>query len=216
MQPSLDDISAAILAAFPKLSEPEQRVGLAVYRLLSQGRPVAVEQISAASGAAHDAVRETLAGWHGVERNADGAVIGFWGLTLSETKHRLRVEGRALHAWCAWDTLFLPALLAAPAEVESRCPVTGERITLRIGPLGVEAARPRDVALSFLLPSESEIKKSVTETFCRYVHFFASHEAAREWVGGHPRTFVLPLETAWQVGARRNEAQFGAYFKLAR
>ena len=210
MKLNLDDISAAIVAAFPKLTAAEQRVSLAVYRLLAKGRPVTAAQISAASGAAHADVLDMLARWHGVQRGADGAVTGFWGLTLSQTKHRFRIAGRELHTWCAWDTLFLPALLAAPADVESVCPVTGSHIALRVGPAGVETAQPRTVALSFLLPTESEVEKSLTETFCCYVHFFASPEAAGEWVSRRPRTFVLPLEAAWQIAVRRNATQFAA------
>lgn len=209
MTPSLDEISSAVIAAFPKLSGLERRVSLAVYRLLAKGRPVGIQQISAASGATRDAVREMLAGWHGVERDRDGAVTAFWGLTLSRTKYRFRVDGRELHTWCAWDTLFLPALLAAPADVESTCPGTGEAIALRIAPSGVEAAQPQSVVLSFLLPSEAGIRTSVTETFCCHVHFFASREAADQWTAKHGRTFPLALESAWQIGTRRNATQPG-------
>jgi alkylmercury lyase len=208
--PTLDQIADAVINAFPKLSATEQRVSLAVYRLLAEGSPVTAAQISAVSGAGHADVLGMLAKWHGIERTQDGAVTGFWGLTLSQTKHRFRIGGRDLHTWCAWDTLFLPALLAAPADVESLCPVTGNEIALRVGPSGAESAQPKTVALSFVLPTESEIRKSVTETFCCHVHFFASPDAAGEWVSKQPRTFVLPLEAAWEIGVRRNVTQFAA------
>ena len=35
----------------------------------------------------------------------------FSGLTLTSTTHSFEVRGQQLHTWCAWDTLFLPALL---------------------------------------------------------------------------------------------------------
>jgi len=209
MKPTLDEISAGVIAAFPKLSAPEQRASLAAYRLLAKGRPIIAEQISAACGVAQDAVTEMLGRWHGVERERDGAVVGFWGLTLSATRHRFRIEGRELHTWCGWDTLFLPPLLGVPAEVESRCPVSGQRIDLRVGPAGVETVRPEAVVLSFLVPRESEIERSVIESFCCHVHFFASRQDADQWVSRRPETFVLSVEEAWQVGIRRNAAQFG-------
>lgn len=208
--PSLDQIADAVLSAFPKLSPPEQRVSLASYRLLAKGQPVTTDQLSDASGVPRGAVTEMLTNWHGVERRADGAITAFWGLTLSKTKHVFRIDGRELHTWCAWDTLFLPPLLGTAAEVESVCPVTGQRIGLTIDPAGVQSVEPKSVALSFMLPTKAEIERSVTETFCCHVHFFASNEAAARWLSEHPRTFVLPLEMAWHVGVRRNATQFCA------
>ena len=43
----------------------------------------------------------------------------------------------APYAWCAWDTLFLPARLGQAARVTSACPVTGELITLTVTPEGL-------------------------------------------------------------------------------
>ena len=100
--------------------------------------------------------------------------------------------------------------LEPPPDVESVCPETSQRIRLTIDPSGVQSVEPKSVALSFLLPTKAEIERSVTETFCCHVQFFASSEAAGQWVSRHPRTFVLPLEMAWQVGMRRNTTQFRA------
>jgi alkylmercury lyase len=212
--PSFDQIVDAVVGAFPTLSEQEQRVSLAIYRLLAKGQPVAADQISDASDVTSQAVAQMLAKWHGVERGADGAVTAFWGLTLWKTKHLFQIDRRELHTWCAWDTLFLPPLLGATANVESVCPMTGQQIRLTIGPAGVQSAEPQAVTLSFLLPTKPEIERSITQTFCCHVHFFASSAAADRWVSGHPRTFVLPLEMAWHVGIKRNATQFHAVARL--
>lgn len=204
----MDDISAAVVAAFPKLSEVEQRVSVAIYRLLSKARPVTVDQITSASGIPPEAVDAMLSGWHGVDRDVDGAVIGFWGLSLSRTTHRLRVRGNDLHTWCAWDTLFLPALLGDLAAVESTCPATGKQISLRVEPSRLTAALPSSVALSFVIPREADLRKSIVETFCCHVRFFVSSVAASAWVAERPGTFVVTLEEAWQIGCARNAAQF--------
>jgi alkylmercury lyase len=206
--PSLDQIASAVIGAFPKLSAPEQRAALALYRLLAKGRPVTAEQLSAASAVPGPAVHDMLAKWHGIQRSADGAVTAFWGLTLSKTKHRFRVDGRELHTWCAWDTLFLPPLLGAMAEVESACPVSGEVIRLRVGPRGVEAVHPDTPALSFVTPTEAAVERNVIESFCCHVHFFASAEAGKEWVDGHRGAFLLSLIEAWQIGVRKNATQY--------
>ena len=151
-----------------------------------------------------------LTKWHGVQRSADGAVTGFWGLTLSKTKHRFRIGRRDLYTWCAWDTLFLPPLLDATAEVESACQANCKPITLRVSPRGVEAASPESVALSFVMPREADIERNVIETFCCHVHFFASAQAGKQWIARRTGTFLLSLSDGWQIGLRKNFAQYEA------
>ena len=208
--PALDDIAAAVIDAFPKLSAPEQRVALALYRLLAMGQPVTAEQISGASNVARAAVAEMLAKWHGVQRRPDGAVTAFWGLTLSKTKHRFRINGRELHTWCAWDTLFLPPLLDALAEVQSACPATGMPVSLRVGPRGIEAADPQTAVLSFVMPPQADVERNLIETFCCHVHFLASPRAGADWISRHSGVLMLSLGDAWQIGIRKNGAQYAA------
>ncbi|MGQ0524996.1 MAG: organomercurial lyase [Betaproteobacteria bacterium] len=210
MNLTIEDISDAVIAAFPKLTRPEQRVSLATYRLLARGRPVAPMLIAAESGLPDAAVTRMLDGWHGVERDNTGAVTAFWGLTLTTTKHRFQVPGTTIFTWCAWDTLFLPELLGAVADVESICPATRTTIALRVAPGGILSGTPQAAALSFVLPNEADIERSITETFCCHVNFFASAQAGEQWAAAHPGAFILSLEDAWQIGARRNAAQFGS------
>ena len=149
-----------------------------------------------------------LAKWHGVQRSADGAVTAFWGLTLSKTKHRFHIDGRDLHTWCAWDALFLPPLLGTMADVGSACPVSGEAIRLRVSPRGVDAVHPETAVLSFVIPTEADIERNLIETFCCHVHFFASPEVGNERVRSHRGPFLLSLTDAWQIGLRKNTAQY--------
>jgi len=210
MSHSVERISNAVIAAFPKLTSPEQRLSLATYRLLARGTPVATQAVAAEAGMALADAARLLDSWHGVERDRHGAITAFWGLTLSTTKHRFRVPEGQLCTWCAWDTLFLPALIGASADVESTCPVTRARISLRVATTGVLSVTPQQVVLSFVVPSEADIARSVTETFCCHVHFFASRDAGEEWAATRPEILLLALEEGWEIGARKNAAQFGA------
>jgi alkylmercury lyase len=65
-----------------------------------------------------------LASWPNVDRNGQGGVIAFGGLSLAPAEHSFEVGGQQLFSSRAWDTLFLPALLERPAEVRSTCPLT--------------------------------------------------------------------------------------------
>ena len=90
--------------------------------------------------------------WPNVELDDHGRVVAFSGLSLTPTGHRFTVGGRQLYAWCAWDTLFLPALLDQPAHVESSCPVTGAPVRLAVDQSGVRHVDPEDVGVSFPPP----------------------------------------------------------------
>jgi hypothetical protein len=63
--------------------------------------------------------------------------------------------------------------------------------------------------LSFLEP-ERPFHADVVRSFCHFVHFFASEEAAREWAAGHQGTFRLSLEQGFRLGRRTNRASFGS------
>jgi alkylmercury lyase len=137
------------------------------------------------------------------------AVVGLMGLSVTEFgEHRIELGGRTLTAWCAWDTLFLPELLGGAARVRSRCPVTGEQISLTVDSDGPSDVRPAGAVLSFLAP-ERPFDADVVRSFCHFVHFFASEQAGAEWTARHPGTFMLSLEQAFRLGRRTNQATFG-------
>lgn len=136
-------------------------------------------------------------------------VIAFQGLSLAETPHRFRDDGRDLYTWCAWDTLFLPEVLGRTAEVESTCPTTGAAVSLRVDRSGPRDVAPAETVLSFR-PDSPVFVDDVQDSFCRFVHFFSSPAAAEPWVAAHPRTVVISLEDGFEIGRHTNAAQFGS------
>ncbi len=65
--------------------------------------------------------------------------------------------------------------------------------------------------LSFLLPDAEDLNQDVRGNFCAHVHFFASQQAGAAWIEGHDGTFLLTLEQAFDLGKRKNAAQFGHF-----
>src|SRR5437867_2552793 len=128
----LESLARAVARAAPDFDDEQQRIALEVYRRLAKGSPVPALKVADGAGVGVDRVEELLASWPGVYLQADGSVIGFWGLTINKLSptHLLEVHGRELFAWCAWDTLFLPGILDATARVESTCPTSAETISL--------------------------------------------------------------------------------------
>jgi len=201
-----------VAAAFPKLSAPEQRIALGLYRLLAEGEPVSSDRLAQHLDLSTNLVRETLNSWPAIYFNDESNVVGFFGLALQETPHRFKVNGRQLYTWCAWDSLFIPELLGKTADVESTCPISGETISLTVSPKRVKNFSPDSVVVSFLSPTTS-FDMNVIAGFCHYVLFFNSEESGNEWIANHKDTFLLTLDEAHDIGRVTNEATFGAALK---
>lgn len=176
-----------------------------IMRALADGRPVSAQHVAAVTGLPLDRVHEPLERLLacGAETDEAGNVTG-WILSLHPTPHRLYVNGRTLYAWCALDTLFLPALIGQAAEVESICPATGISIQLTITPTGVTAVQPSSTALSIVVPGVSSVCKTcqdgeIARTVCYAMHFFSARDVAAQWLSPHSDVAVLTLEEAWQL-----------------
>ncbi|HZP94626.1 MAG TPA: alkylmercury lyase MerB [Burkholderiales bacterium] len=201
-------LARLFINAFPAMGAGDQRLALVLYRLLAGGRSVSPARLASSLNRPVEDIQRVLGRWPGVFYDDAGAVIGFWGLTVKEMRQRLELNGNTVYAWCAWDTLFLPALLDATANIASRCAQTGEPVRLTVSPGRIESVDPASVVVSFLEPDESELRENVTKSFCHFVHFFRDHEAGKRWVARHPGMFLLTLEEAFDIGRRVNAARY--------
>lgn len=148
-----------------------------------------------------------MASWPGVFHDDAGRIVGFWGLTVTELgPHRLRVGDVELWAWCAWDTLFLPKLLAQPAEVQSRSPTDREPISLHVGPERVERTSASDLLVSIVPARDAD---DFIRTFCHHIHFFASVGEGERWIAGHEGALLMPVADAFELGRQVNHVRYG-------
>jgi alkylmercury lyase len=211
----IERLENRLVAAVPRLAPDEQTVGLALTRMLAEGEPVSDRRLAEALRLDEDTLRATVGSWPGVFRDDTQRIIGFMGLSVVPFgNHRIEVDGRTLSGWCAWDTLFLPELLGRPARVASRCPTTGEEISLIVGAAGPTDVRPAGTVLSFLAP-ERQFDADVMRSFCHFVHFFASAQAAAEWTQQYPRAFTISIEDGFRLGRLTNRATFGSALAAA-
>ncbi len=202
------DLLSFLPEEYCRLTAEEQRVSLALYRLLAGADPVGLEPLARAAQLSEQEVRGMLGRWAGVYYDDDGRVIAYWGLALPRMAHRFEVAGRTLYTWCVWDSLFLPELLNATAHVQATCPTTGAVITLTVSPHAIEWVNPPRVVMSFREPDPSQVRRDVITTFCHYVHFFSSADAGRHWVTEHPGTFLLSLGEGLDLARRKNAMQY--------
>lgn len=205
---TIEQLAERVAGAMPRLNPTERRVAVALYRLLAGGSPVPLDTVAHTLGLSVDVVSDAVRRWPGVFYDDAQRVIGFWGLAQPEMSHRVIVNGTPLFAWCAWDTLFIPAILGKTASVESTCATTGAKISLTVGPQGVEEVSPASTVVSFLTP-ETPFDANMILSFWHFVLFFASEEAGAEWTANHPNTFLLSLRDAFEVGRLANCAKFG-------
>ncbi|MCZ6533476.1 MAG: organomercurial lyase [SAR324 cluster bacterium] len=206
--PDIDRLAASFVELFPQLDAQSGRVAMWLYRLLAEGAPVAPHSLAQAAQTPLARVNELLAAWPGLYCE-DGAVIGFWGLTVRPfSEHLFKVDGRTLHTWCAWDTLFIPLILGKTALVESPCPVSGEIIRLTVSPSQVERLEPSTALMSMLEPPE-DIAEDIVAKFCHYVYFFSSAQAGAQWCGEHEGAMLMSIEDAFDLGRKKNLMRFG-------
>jgi alkylmercury lyase len=195
------ELTEAISAATPKLDAEGQRIVRATYRELAKGKPATPAAIARAIDLPVGRVEEALSSWPGVYRDDDGSVVGFWGLALAkiDAEYRLDVEGKTSYAWCALDTLFIPAHLGKTVRVEATDPVTGDRVSLVVDENGVRELTPSGAVVSVVIP-DGPFGYDVIESFCSRVFFFASQESGRSWVGEHEGTTLLSVQEAFELG----------------
>ncbi|MGH2516485.1 MAG: organomercurial lyase [Ktedonobacterales bacterium] len=181
--------------------EPDHlRLLLWAVRHLAHGHPLTPAQIDQriaeldiAPDAAHQTLRELT------EQDARGDIVGAMGLSLlSDHPHRFSVADVSLSAWCAGDTLFLPALLQQTATIESPSPVTHTIVRLRVSPTRVEDVSPASAVMSSVLmdPRRADLTsvEAVLSAYCRNIHFFATRAEAKQWANGREDLAILTVD----------------------
>src|SRR2546428_1932937 len=207
---SVEAMADAIVGAMPRLDATEQRIAIATYRFLAEGEPVSTAAIAMATNQSEGRVEKALNSWPGVYRDDEGRVVGFWGLTTAklDPEYRFLIDGKTSYAWCALDTLFIPALLGKTVAVEATDSVTGERVSLVVDSNGVRDLKPSGAVVSMLIP-DGPFDYDVIESFCHKVLFFASEEAGASWDAKHKWTTLLSVPAAAEL-ARRIERGYPA------
>jgi alkylmercury lyase len=181
-----------IAAALAPMTRP-------VIRLLVAGQPVTVEEIACTSGLSAEEVERTLRALPDVEWDDAGRVVAL-GLTTRPTDHVMEFDGRAMYAWCAADSLIFAVLLERPVVNRSHDRGTGTPISIQLGPSGTATAvAPPTAVISWVGETRPEESTTMRSTFCRHIHFSASHQTATDWAADHPGGSVLSMPEAVQA-----------------
>lgn len=192
-------------ADFFEYGPERSRLLIAAWRKLALGRPIEprwIEEAGSAVGMDAGEAREFL---HSVsERDARGRLTGVLTLSLNDHPHRFIVDGRRLSAWCAIDTLFLPAMLGVSANVESKSPISHSPIRLEVAPGGPVAVTPATTVVTVPILTADEMDTTSTEriwsALCHRIYFFVEQAEAEEWVADRGEFEIVSVEAAWRLG----------------
>jgi len=146
-------------------------------------------------GAVHKALRWLVdAGL--VDVDADDPVVGIAGLTLEPTKHRLVLDGRHPHTWCAIDAVGIPAVLSLDAHVTTTCAHCGTSLTLDIG----HGEPPSGSSLRGSIPPTD--CDNVRAELCPLANLFCSEEHRNRWraAAGDPQGQAADLVRFAELG----------------
>jgi alkylmercury lyase len=172
-----------------------------IVRLLADGQPLALDQLAAAAGWSAQDVEAALCEQPGTDWDDQGRLVGF-GLTLRPTPHRFTFDGRTVFAFCASDALEFSAILGRLGVVESTCPVTGQQIRVGVTPERVTWVEPARAVVSLVRPDQvADVRAEV----CALGSFFASNEAAADWLAAHPDGMVHSVEEDFHLHKHINE-----------
>ena len=185
------------------LAPNHARLALTIYRELAEGRPLppaTLDRAASAAGISAELAKEAGARW--LEFDAAGSVIGFGGLTLLPTPHRLVLDDATLYLWCALDGFLIAHALRRSVRVETLCPASGAAIDVRADTGGVTGATPSSAVMSIVAPPLS-CPCSVSTTrrgFCDFVSFYRSEQEAGDATKARGGA-ILSLDAAFSMSA---------------
>jgi mercuric reductase len=108
------------------------------------------------------------------------AVVGAYPMTVEDTVHHLRVNGRAVNAICALDAVAVGPMYDAEVAIESRCQVTGKPIRVHQKGHRILSAKPSDdvrVGVRWQQPGAC-----AAHSMCLEMVFLKDGDTARRWM----------------------------------
>jgi alkylmercury lyase len=190
-----------------------QTVLLCLYRELAKGHPVAPADLATVASVDPINVEGIIRAIEPTRIQFDETgrkIVAYGGLSLEPTKHLFVFSGQVLYTWCVFDALFLAEILDGSADVSSRCPATGIRVSLTVTPTGVSDIEPAGTVMSFVMPTAEARCNDLRGAFCDHVSFFASPTAGEAWLTSQPNGRIVTPAEAFRLAGVRNRATFNA------
>jgi len=198
----VDDFDSAWQEVFAQF-RPQVVMTTALLKLTGMGEhPVEIEQLASTIGQSLDET-VALAGQWAYVCVAEG-YIHFDPKGSPYSRYRVKVGTRVLDTGgCAVDLFWAVLATGASVRAESRCPTTGTPIRVDLSPEGVESVSPPGAMVTVLHPRAQVLQEMNTvedadANVCSQQSFFASAEAAANWLTMHPGGRVYSVAAAFE------------------
>ncbi len=215
---NLHQLVGDFLRRFGLSNEEEQVFAVGLYDQLSAGRPVTQGQMSETL----DWTEKKVTGMFDelpsvyLDYDEDGNVSDWGGFGLDGGNNRFNIRGNEMFAWCAWDALFVPAVVGEPAQVTAVDAEDGSEVSLTVTPSGVEDISPAGAVMTFALPGMKAFPRFEEFSFQRTVFFFGSEYSARRWLGKNPGPELITIEEGFELGRTMNRIRFPDIPRIAK
>lgn len=187
------DISLTKNGKFKSLEEVFAEMGLTgvekAYDLLLKEKPLTADSLSQIINKSPEETKAIISTFGEVDQHEK--IVGFMGITLVETSHKLSVDDHVVYTWCAADTLLFPRFLGFSAKVESRDPVNGELVKLSVNEDYLEWTDPVPLYISWMEKADS---CDIRNSFCKHSYFFSSQDTANKWLEENPAGKISKVE----------------------
>ena len=209
-----DEKSHRLVADFLRLfglpDEEEQVFVVELYRQLAAGEPVSRGQMARVLDWPEEKVTGMFDGLPSayLDYDGDGNVNDWGGFGLDGGNNGFTILGNEMFAWCAWDALFVPAIVGEPARVDAVDPEDGEEVSMTVTPSGVEHIRPEGAVMTFALPGMEAFPSFKGFSFQRTVFFFGSEKTAKSWLEKNPGPELITIEEGFELGRTMNRIRF--------
>ena len=216
-QHQFDDFDSAWQELFAQFL-PQIALTSALFELTGMGEhPVEIERLAAAIGCSLDETVALAQQWARVQV-ADGR-ISFDPEGSPYSRYRVEVGTRVLDTGgCAPDLFWAVLAARISVRVESTCPTTGITIQVDLSPEGARRVEPPGTVVTVLHPRAQVLQEmgnmeDADANVCSQQSFFASAEAATNWLAAHPGGRMYPVAAffAWfqqnLEWVRRNQAE---------
>lgn len=174
---------------------------------LAKGQPVSPERAAELLGVSREEIDELFSAIEaaGGQINGQGDFIGM-ALTLKPTRHSIRVNDNDMYAWCSLDTILLPGVLEAEAEIESTDPITGETIQLTVNADQIVKVDPPGAVTSIFVPGrtptetgDDELVAGAESEVCTSMLFYASRKNAEKALANYSNIAIFTVEEAFNL-----------------
>lgn len=170
-----------------------------IYRRLLKGTPIVFDDFLDLLNVTPEEADKVVSLYG--EKNEKQQVVGFLGMTLVPTQHKITVEETVLYTWCAGDTLLFPEFLSFSATIESIDPISKQVVRLAVNENLLEWTYPEPLYISWVNEIDRE---KIRKTMCNRTHFFASKETASQWQNQNQDVAILSVEDFfdWNISKR--------------